>query len=264
MRLIFPVIRNFVTGEPMRFAEVSLSLALLFTSGCATQQGKSDQSHSTTAEQADPKLNDFFVKWLEGHNEKEIVSDKKGVGIVGNSTRLRAKVLGSKKHERGGYIVEVEFRIEIPPYGEIVEGLSGLGVDEEKAVNDALLNFTLTTFHVVYKGFINNNDPHQTVEKTMIAGREREVFIGDILTRGKDAPRLDSLRPKILAEIKKRQLSNRPHWIKIVYTQIHGKPDVVAALLDNNDDLELVEKIKQLDWPVSENVYIAKQFILIK
>lgn len=230
-------------------------LALLIT-GCDRQSAVNTATNT--------KLHEFFVKWLEGHHEKQIVTDAQGVGIAGNPTRLKAQLYGSKKHENGTYIVEVECKISIPPHGEITEYIAGMGDTEEKAVNDALLNFTLTTFHVVYKSFMNKDDPHQEVEKITIAGKAREMIMGDMMTRGNNPPDLSGMRPKIKAEIAKLPLSHQPHWIKLVYSQINGKPETVAVLLDDKDHAGLTSAIKTMDWPKAENVIIVKQFIVIK
>jgi hypothetical protein len=107
----------------------------------------------------------FFVEWLQQHGEKGVVADSRGVGIEGNTTRLRAALYGAKKHPQGSTTAELEFRITLPSGDEIVEHLAGLGENQDAATKDALINFVLTTFHPVYKAFMNPDDPHQTVHK---------------------------------------------------------------------------------------------------
>lgn len=84
-----------------------------------------------------------------------------GVGVGNNATRLRASLYGSKPSNKG-CVVEMEFTIKLPDNRSITEFVAGIGDSEAQAISDAQLNFMLTTFHVVYKGFINDADPHMT------------------------------------------------------------------------------------------------------
>jgi hypothetical protein len=218
------------------------------------------------ASKPDPKLEQFFVDWLKGHGETKIVTDAKGVGLEGNATRLKASIYGSEAQKNGGYVVETEFRITLPNGAEIVEFVAGMGDTEEAAIQDSLANFTLTTFHVVYKALLNADDPHQTIQEITIGGKPRHVAFGDLFLRGEQGTNsdLNAMRPSIEAALAGLSLSDQPHWIKIVYGQNEKVPTIVAVTLDNNDELSLTEKIKQLDWPKHDGFYMVKQFIVIQ
>ena len=222
--------------------------------------------HGLTKPKSDPKLEPFFVKWLKGHGETKIVTETKGVGLEGNTTRLKASIYGSEAQKNGGYVVETEFRITLPNGAEIVEFVAGMGDTEEGAIQDSLANFTLTTFHVVYKCFLNADDPHQTIKEMTIGGKQRQVAFGDLFLRGEQGTNsdLNALRPSIEEALASLSLSDEPHWIKIVYGQNAKTPTIVAVTLDNQDELALTEKIKGLDWPKHDGFYMVKQFIVIK
>src|SRR5688500_15641985 len=79
---------------------------------------------------------DFFVEWLEGHGETNVVVDEQGVGISGNQTRLRSSVYGVKKHPHA-YVVETEFRVRLPGGQEIIEFVAGMGESRDAAEADA-------------------------------------------------------------------------------------------------------------------------------
>lgn len=229
-------------------------LIIAVAAGCAK-----DPAESTT----EP----FFVDWLEAHGETDVVVDKQGVGIADNPTRLKASLYGSDRGDDGGYLVETEFRIRLPSGGEIVEYVAGGGETEEQAVHDCLANFTLTTFHVVYKGFINPSDPHQTVEQVDIAGQTREMILGDIYMRGSESAEpidLNAMRPQIQGAIAALPLSKEPHWIKIVYGQANGQAGVVSATLDNEEHQALTSAIRGLNWPQQDGFFMVKQFIVVK
>jgi len=228
-------------------------IALGLCAGC----GKEARNTKTEA---------FFVDWLKAHGETNIVSDSKGVGLTGNATRLKASIYDSKKHADGRYVVETEFRIRMPSGGEIVEFVAGIGDTEAQAINDSLLNFTLTTFHVVYKGFMNPADPHQTLRPITLNGQPRQIAMGDIYMRsGKtNQTDLNLLRPKIEDAIGRLTLSPQPHWIKIVYGHVKTNPPTVSVTLDNEEHPSLTAAIKDLPWPEGDDFYMVKQFIVIK
>ncbi len=216
---------------------------------------------------AESKTEPFFVEWLESHGETDVIVDEQGVGIAGNPTRLKASLYGSDRQEDGSYVVETEFRVRLPSGGEIVEFVAGGGETEDQAIGDCLVNFTLTTFHVVYKGFINPADPHQTVEPVEIAGRKREMLMGDIYMKGSESAEpidLNAMRPGIQGAIASLPLSQEPHWIKIVYGHVDGQEPFVSAALDNEEHPALTSAIGRLDWPAREGFYMVKQFILVK
>ena len=229
-------------------------LAVAFVVGCAKERGRT-------------KTEDFFVTWLQQHGETNIVVDANGVGIASNATRLKASVYGSNRHPNGTWVVETEFRIRLPAGGEIVEFVAGMADGEEKALDDSLLNFTLTTFHVVYKSFINAADPHQTLERLMVNGAAHELAMGDLYLRGSStngSVEMSAVRKQIGAAIESLPLSSQPHWIKIVYSQENGMPRTVAATLDNTDHDALTALVKGFDWPKRSEFYMAKQFIVVK
>src|SRR6185503_19236052 len=130
------------------------------------------------------KSNEFFVSWLRDHGESNIVADASGVGIKGNATRLRSSVYEFKQYTNGGFTAELEFRVRMPDGREIVEFVAGTGDSLQQAENDAKLNFVLTTFHVVYRSFLNPNDSHQTEHKVTINGQPRVLVTGDMMSRG--------------------------------------------------------------------------------
>jgi hypothetical protein len=210
------------------------------------------------------KYEQFFVEWLKNHGEKNVVTDAQGVGLAGNATRLRANMY-EIKNAGNGYTAELEFKIKLPDGKEIVEYLAGMGDTEEQAVNDCLANFTLTTFHVVYKAYMNPQDEHQPVEKVQIGGIERELLLGEFYARGgEDTPDLMPVSAQVRQLAIDSSLPAGTHWIKIVYGQNEEKPIMVSATLDNGESAELTDKLGKLDWPKHKSFYLVKQFILIK
>jgi len=235
---------------------VSVLVLVILVTGC----GGPSKPAWNSAEQ-------FFVEWLKGHGEQHVVVTPEGVGVEGNATRLKASVWGSDKHKDGGNSVEMEFRVLLPTGDEIVEYVAGLGDTMEQASNDCYANFVLTTLHPIYKSFINPNDPHQTVTEVVIAGVSRDMVMGDIFVKGTEESSnidIDALRPQIQAAITALPLSEKTHWLKVVYGQINSQPILSAATLDNKDQNELAGVIQNLPWPRQYEFYIVKVFVVIK
>jgi len=135
-----------------------LIIALTLASGCRKESSTVDVKPANPEERKtarNPEMDDFFVKWFKAHGHEDVVVDGDGVGVGNNTTRLRASLYGSKQHKDGSFVAEVQFTIQLPSRREITEFVAGAGKTEKQANDDALLSFMLTTFHVVYKGFIN-------------------------------------------------------------------------------------------------------------
>jgi hypothetical protein len=247
-----------------------LLIALGLSSGCGsvppTTIATATKAQETRAARR-PDMDEFFAMWLKAHGHQEVVVDADGVGVGGNATRLQAGLFGSKRHEKGGFVVEVEFAVRLPSRREVIEFVAGMGDTEDQAINDALTNFTLTTFHVVYKAFINDADPHVTTTTIPINGIPRVVIVGDILMRGTQSERnidLDAIRAEIQGALKTAPLTPEPHWVKVVYSQNDGKPMTVAVTVDNAERPEMTDAVRRLDWPRQGGFYMAKQFLVIK
>jgi Family of unknown function (DUF6348) len=239
-------------------------LLTLLLAGCGSTARKDDVASKPN--RPIPKAQQFFSDWLKDHGHTDIEVGSNGVGIAGNPTRLSASLYESNQNANG-YVIEAEFRIQLGSGREIVEFLAGMGKDEEAAINDSLLNFVVTTFHPVYKAFINADDPHMESETIEIDGKSRELIMGDLyLRRPQDSAETDlnEMRSQIRDALKSLKLSSEPHWIKLVYLQIDNQPKTVSVTVDNGENRALTDQIAKLKWPQSEGFYIAKQFIVIK
>lgn len=231
----------------------------------AAAQPVATPSAPPTAEKSQTEA--FFSDWLTAHGEKDVVLDERGVGLAGNATRLRASTYGVKPRPAGGFSVEMEFRITLPDRREIVEFVAGIGEDETAAREDSMKNFILSTFHVIYKSFLNPEDPHQMIETVAIDGADRAVVAGTLYMRTNkelDATQMKTITEGIKEALRRQHFDGRPHWVKIVYGQNEGKPMTLAATCDNRDDAALHAAAQRIAWPVRDEFYMAKQFIVIK
>jgi len=234
-------------------AVILVSVTACIWSGCSrpAKVGRSDK---------------FFTEWLEAHGETNIVTDGFGVGLAGNPTRLRWMVYGSEQ-STNGYSTELEFRVRMPDQREIIEFVAGTGNSQQQAEDDAKLNFAISTFHVIYRSFLNPQDAHQTEEKITLAGQPRVLVLGDTMTRGQStnsAPNMFPFRDQFREILAAQTLSPQPHWIKIIYANHRSKMMMCAVTLDNADSPVLTEAVSKLPWSRPEEFYMVKQFIVVK
>ena len=209
----------------------------------------------------------FFTEWLKAHGETNVISDAGGVGIANNATRLKASPYGLKKDANGNFTAEMEFKIRLPSKGEIIEYVVGMGKSKDEAIKDSELNFLLTSFHVVYRSFMNPKDPHQAVRQVTVNGASREMMMGDIYLRGADAKKqmdVNELRNEIRDAICQLPLSPEPHWVKVVCGCAPGKAPMISGAVDNQDHDGLTAALKALKWPEAEQGYMMKEFIVVK
>src|SRR5262245_62756698 len=90
-----------------------LLLAIALAAGCARDPA-GVRGPSSAAGQRQRDMDGFFVKWFKAHGHDDVVEDDKGVGIGGNETRLRAALYGSDQNDKGRFVTEVEFNVELP------------------------------------------------------------------------------------------------------------------------------------------------------
>ena len=214
-----------------------------------------------------PQAEKFFVDWLAAHGESNIVADAHGVGIAGSPTRLRCSLYQSARSTNGIASAELEFRVLLPDGREMVDFVAGDGKSIEQAENDAKINFVVSTFHVIYRSFLNPNDPHQTAEKITVAGQPRELVMGDTMTRSQTtngAPDLFPFREQFRQIVASQPLSPQTHWIKIIYANHQSKMMLCAVTLDNEDSPVMTEAVKNLPWPKQDQFYMLKQFLVVK
>jgi hypothetical protein len=212
------------------------------------------------------KTNEVFTEWLKEHGQTNIVVDAGGVGIAGNKTRFHASLYGTEQGKTG-YSAEVEFKITLPEGGPIIEYVAGLGETKEKAMDQAMANFILTTAHVVYKAFMNPDDSHQRVKSVVINNKPRDLFAGNMIQFGGSKAGsidLESMSTQTQDLVAAAPMGPGTHWVKFVYCQDHGKLVTVAATLDNKDAPEMTDALNKLKWPERDDFYMVKQFILVK
>jgi hypothetical protein len=210
---------------------------------------------------ADP-FQEHLVKLIKAHGEKHIVQDSRGVGVKGQSARLQASLCDAQYNLLGfNWTVQMEIKVHLSN-GELSEFVTGVGNTREEATTICLSNFTRSTFHVLYKAFLNPNDKHLQSVSFGPKGHPRQLVAGELLLMGgPSAPAIPvGLESQVVSIIKRHSFSAGPHTVKIVF--MPGEASSVA--IDGQEQTSLAEALTKLKWPKSNQTYMMKQFIVVK
>ena len=208
----------------------------------------------------------FFVKWLEGHGEKEIINGKTGVGVKGKGTRLWA--FQYKGPDGKQETTELEFQIVLPDGREIQEFVAGVGEEKDEARVGAISNFALSTFHSVYACCLNEKDPHVVRKEFKVGKKDYELITVGLyhMSNSKEPINFDAVAGEIekLVTQSKLDFKGGLHWMKIVYGQNANKPIITSVTFDNRAHETMTKKVKELNWPESDGFYMGKQFMMFR
>ncbi|AJQ97799.1 hypothetical Protein YC6258_05771 [Gynuella sunshinyii YC6258] len=110
----------------------------------------------------------------------------------------------------------------------VTESFAGIG-SGRSAINDALHNFCVNSFHVLLASLWGQTDPDQVlIEHWHIDGKEYTAFIGNIGTRGSietNATIPDGFFPVIAQVIKNESLNTNPSWFRCFFAMyLASKP----------------------------------------
>src|SRR6266540_2237247 len=169
--------------------------------------------------------------------------------------------------QQAGMSVQLDVRLEIPPGRTIVESFAGLGETREKAVADALHNFTANSFHVLLAAFFRSDDQQVSQEAWVVGGRTSRVTIGNVGVRGKPPVQGDQLVgwfKRFEEKLKEKHLRPGTHWVRLYYGQMQGRPMAFEVLLNNDVWEEMQSEMAAVDWPSGEEFYSVRVFLVIQ
>lgn len=258
------------------FERVSPSIALCLLFACTGCNGTVSTDEQATGvyieggvraadmqpDEVTAKAREFFSNWLKEHGETDVVNDETGVGLERSQARLWAFGYGDP-----GESTEIEFRIVLPDGREIQEFLSGFTTGDEDGTNMVFANFCMSTFHTIHASFLNPKDEHLEHLDVTIGGKDfYYTSTGIFALGGEDLPAFGNASDRIRKVIETHGpvLSDKPHWVKVVYGAAAGEPIVVSVTLDNSPEDSLTNRIGELDWPNTEGFYMAKEFIVLR
>ena len=183
-----------------------------------------------------------------------------------------AGTVASHRTDENGVVVQVDICVEIECDGRaIFESFVGWGQSPPEAVSQAMNCFSIDCFHVLLAALFDKVDEQQVeIQEWEIAGTPRQVTIGPLRTRGKapvhaeQGQKLTECLDWLRTALKRHAFSRGIHWARFFYAQEAGRLISCEALRDNETWQELESEMAELEWPVSEEFYSVRNFLIIK
>src|SRR5262245_54740563 len=122
-------------------------------------------------------LNEFLLELFQAHGV-EAVAQEEWITFPDRKWKAAASIVRTLE-QQAGKTVQLDIRLEIARGRTIVESFAGVGETREKAVTDALHNFTVNSFHVLLAAFFDSDDPHASQKEWVVGGRTSRVTIGN-------------------------------------------------------------------------------------
>lgn len=208
----------------------------------------------------------YLSEWLKTHQFEGYTKGQKGILLKEQGVILNGEIYEVKEITKGKlYSVETQFSLAFPDGRRLEDFVAGAGKNPDEAFLDSLQNFCLTTFHPIYAGLIENEDPHVRKETWKISKNDRNVYISDWGTRGEkiDSKHLEAMEKLLAKEVSKLKLTNDIHWAKVVVGNVKGESKVIVFTIDGMLYEDITEAIKSYSWPASEEFYMVKLFFVI-
>jgi len=178
-------------------------------------------------------------------------------GVVGN--------VGEPKP--GVHTAQLDVRLVLGSGHRITESFGGFGETEGKAIDDAIQNFTLNSFHVILASFFLPEDDQVTIEDWTIGGRERQVIIGPMGMRGTLPNPANPPREwfgQVEARLREKKLPQGVHWVRVYYGQFNSQVKELEVLLDNETWQEMQQDLATISWPKGKEFFSLRVFMVIK
>ncbi len=169
--------------------------------------------------------------------------------------------------ERAG---QLDFRLGIEPNRLLCESVAGMGRTPDTQIDDGLAAFASHSFHVLLCAFFGVPPDHGICrEEWDIDERKRVVFIGTIGSRF-GFPLDGSGKPEIrffvefTRRLKVQPMPSGTHWVRLYQMRRGGRVLANEVLLDNQPWAELQDAMAAFDWPLCDNTYDVRVFLVIR
>jgi hypothetical protein len=165
---------------------------------------------------------------------------------------------------------QVDVRLGVDSERALCESFAGLGDDLDQRTNDGLLAFTRCSFHVLLSAFFGSpSNDHAGREEWVIGGAARAVFLGNVTSRFGLPPGAESAPDLRFFDHFQCRLNAQPlppgtHWVRLYQMRFRGESMCNEVLLDNAMWPAMQEAMTAFDWPVSEQYYDVRLFMVIR
>jgi hypothetical protein len=205
------------------------------------------------------QITDYLSKLFHVHGVACVVHND---WVVPNSELPALRALWYPDQSHGLLQVQVLVRDKLV----IEECFAGAG-QGDSGLQDALVNFTTNSFHVLLAAFWGKNDPEQvTMEEWDISGKRYTAYIGNFGTRcsaGVTAHVPPELFAAIEAAIKREPLAGDLHWFRLFFGNAVSDSFTFEALKDNEDWPAGVRCLEAAAWERSSGYYSVRLFAVL-
>ncbi len=169
----------------------------------------------------------------------------------------------------GEHSGRLDIEVRVQPEVTIFECFAGMSTGESRtALDDALCNFVINSFHVMLSALWNQHDPEQVTRETWeIGGTTFTSFIGNIGRRGSvghtEPPLPAGLFETLEHAIRSEPLTTQLHWFRFYFGVVKGEP-IFEALRDNEPWDAGLEALRSVDWEASDAFYSARLFLMLQ
>ncbi|MBY0456221.1 MAG: hypothetical protein K2V38_02670 [Gemmataceae bacterium] len=165
---------------------------------------------------------------------------------------------------------QLDVRLRLPDGRVLCESVSGIASDLDGRINNGLLVFSQTSFHVLISAFFGAAEgDHVAREAWEIGGHARGVFLGNATTRFGFPPGLNgqpdmSFFPVFQQAIQSQPLPPGTHWVRLYHIEHDGECLANEVLLDNADWPAVRWPMDRFDWPrVGGGTYDVRLFLVV-
>jgi Family of unknown function (DUF6348) len=187
-----------------------------------------------------------------------------------NRMRVSGEVVRWNRY-RGVTDVELDVCFEFKPGHAIVESFVGRGRTYEQAVDFAFRRFAIDVLHVLLSAFCQSDCGDQVrKEDWTIGGSARRVNIGYVGIVGnppvhnEHGVKLQACFDQFEDRLRRTSLPSGTHWVRLYYCQVERQTYAFDVLLDNEVWSEIQSEVAALDWPVADDFFAVRNFLVIQ
>jgi hypothetical protein len=204
------------------------------------------------------QITDYLSKLFHDHGVACIVHNE---WVVPNAELPSLRALWYPDQSHGHLEVQVLVRREL-----LIEECFGGAGQGDTGLHDALVNFTINSFHVLLAALWGKNDPEQvTTEEWVISGKRYTAYIGNFGTRysaGATAHVPLELFDVIEAVIKREVLVGDLHWFRLFFCNFANE-FTFEALKDNEHWPAGRRCLEAAAWERSSGYYSVRLFAML-
>jgi hypothetical protein len=166
--------------------------------------------------------------------------------------------------------IQLDVRLGLADQRVLVESTGGMGDGQNTQIGNALQKFADSSFHIMLTAFFGLPECHGTQQlEWEIGGRKRVVSLGLVTSWFGFPPGADGQPDLRFFDHFERHLRAQPlppgtHWVRLYQMRFRGEDMCNEVLLDNDPWEAVMAGMAEFDWPVSENPYDVRVFLVIR